>query len=82
MTTTITKKLKAVVDKLSKLPAEDQDLYAEYMSEELGSDGDEIWKRLFAETTDEQWKKMVVGVKEEIKAGKVSPLTASDFLID
>ena len=76
MTTLVDK----VIKKVKALSADEQKVWAEEALEDL--EGDEIWERLFAETTDEQWDKMIAGVKEEVRAGKTSPLTAGDFLTD
>ncbi len=52
----MTTALRSIFDRLSRLPAREQEAYAEIIREEL--DGDKRWDELLASTTDEQFETM------------------------
>lgn len=67
--TTLMKKL---IDRLQKLPEEEQDKYAATYLKEL--EDDQRWEKLFARTTEEQWERLIAAVREESEAGASVPL--------
>ncbi len=66
MSYTMTQLLKTAINKLKKLPQEEQDAFALRILEEI--EGDAKWDELFARTTDEQWKTIIDQVDKEIDA--------------
>jgi len=68
--------LQSVIKQLLRLPAEEQKRYAIQIEEQLKSELK--WDELFAGTSDDQWDKMIAGVKAEINGGDTESL--EDFL--
>ena len=67
MSYTMTQLLQTAIDKLKKLPQEEQDAFALRILEEI--EGDAKWDELFARTTDKQWATLIDQVDKEIDGG-------------
>jgi len=61
----MTELMERLIDRLKRLPEEEQDKYAAAYLEELNDD--QRWDTLFAETTDAQWKQMASEAREQKK---------------
>lgn len=57
--------LENAIDRLAKLPEQDQEFYARQLLKELDANG--RWDELFSHTTDEQWIGMVAEAKRDAK---------------
>lgn len=66
--------MKKLIDRLQKLPEEEQDKYAATYLKEL--EDDQRWEELFARTTDEQWERIIEEAREKREAGASVPLDA------
>ena len=67
----MTKKLKLAWEKVSQLPASDQDFIASVIMEELESE--RRWDELFSKSQD-VLEKLADEARSEIRAGKTTPL--------
>ena len=61
----MTTALKSIFDRLSRLPAREQEAYAEIIRAEL--DGDKRWEELLASTTEAQWGTMVADAQADVR---------------
>ncbi len=64
--------LQRAVAEIEKLPAEDQDAIAARLLAEV--DDERQWDARFASTTDDQWDRLVAGVRRDVAAGGTLPL--------
>lgn len=69
----MTELLVQAISELKKLPVEAQNAIAYRIL--AGVESERAWAKSFAETTDEQWKKIIEKVDKNIKAGKTVPLS-------
>ena len=68
----MTKLLEQAIDQIGKLPEDAQDAIAARLLADLT---DEIeWATRFSATTDAQWDRMAVMVRQDIAAGDTMPL--------
>lgn len=72
----VTKRFEKVIDKVGKLPAEEQDALADWILEEL--DDEQRWQNSFAASQD-LLKKMADKALLEHKQGKTHPLDLSEL---
>ncbi len=72
----VTKRFEKVIDKIGKLPAEEQDALADWILEELGDE--QRWQKSFAESQD-LLGKMADKALQEHKQGKTNPLDLSEL---
>ena len=70
----MTELMERLIDRLKRLPEEEQDKYAAAYLEELNDD--QRWDKLFAETTDAQWKQMASEAREQKKTSDLTTLEA------
>ena len=61
----MTELMEQFIDRLRRLPEDEQDKYAAAYLEELHDD--QRWDTLFAETTDEEWEEMASAAREQKK---------------
>ncbi|MDZ4861210.1 MAG: hypothetical protein SGI88_19740 [Candidatus Hydrogenedentes bacterium] len=64
--------LQKVLGEIERLPPDEQDSIAERILAELADES--AWAQSFANTTDEQWKRMADSVRKEIAEGTVVPI--------
>jgi hypothetical protein len=72
----VTKRFEKVINKVGKLPAEEQDAIADWILEELADE--QRWQKSFAETQD-LLEKMADNAMREHKQGKTRPLDLSEL---
>ncbi len=68
----MTQMLQSAIERINKLPAEEQDAIAALIMTEI--EDEEAWAARFQATSDEQWDRMAESVRREIAAGDISPL--------
>ncbi len=64
--------LQRALAEAEKLPVADQDAIAARLLAEI--EDERQWNACFAATTDDQWDRLVSGVRREIEAGSTHPL--------
>ena len=64
--------LQRAVAEVEKLPAQDQDAIAVRLLAEV--DDERQWNKRFASTTDDQWDRLVAGVRRDVAEGGTLPL--------
>lgn len=67
---TMTQLLEQAIERVRQLPAEEQDVWARRILDELRDE--ESWNEAFARTTDEQWDRMAAWVRSEIAAEQIA----------
>ena len=72
--TFMTDLLERLINRLKRLPKGEQDKYAAAYLKELNDD--RRWDKLFADTTDEQWKQMASEAREQEKTSNSTTLEA------
>lgn len=72
----VTKQFEKVINKVGKLPAEEQDAIAEWILEELADD--QRWQKSFMESRD-LLESMADKALQEHKKGKTRPLDLSEL---
>lgn len=68
----MTTRLQRAFAEAEKLPPEDQDAIAARLLAEV--EDERQWQARFAATTDDQWARLVSGVRQDIDAGHTLPL--------
>jgi hypothetical protein len=68
----MTARLRHALAEAEKLPPEDQDAIAARLLAEV--EDERQWQARFAATTDDQWARLVAGVRQDIAAGRTVPL--------
>ena len=72
----VTKRFEKVIDKVGKLPAEEQDALAEWILEELADE--QRWQESFAKSQN-SLEKMADKALQEHERGNTSPLDLSEL---
>ena len=72
--------LEKAIERIERLPQAEQDEIAARILADLETDGDERWEQLFAETTDEQWDKLLAFSREDAESGE--DMSLDDFLAE
>ena len=72
----VTKRFEKVIDKVGKLPAEEQDALAEWILEELADE--QRWQESFAKSQN-KLEKMADKALQEHERGNTSPLDLSEL---
>ena len=72
----VTKRFEKVIDKVGKLPAEEQDALAEWILEELADE--QRWQESFAKSQN-TLEKMADKALQEHERGNTSPLVLSEL---
>jgi hypothetical protein len=68
----MTELLRRAVAEVEKLPAKEQDAIAARLLAEI--EDERQWDERFASTTDDQWDRLVAGVRREVAEGGTVPL--------
>jgi hypothetical protein len=68
----MTELLQQAIAQVQQLPPDQQDVIASRFLAELQDE--HKWESQFATTTDNQWDRMAVMVRQEIVAGEITPL--------
>jgi len=68
----MTSLLRRAIAEAERLPAEDQDAIAARWLAEVADERQ--WAASFAATTDDQWDRLIAGVRREVADGGTTPL--------